>query len=294
MRNAVFYFTGTGNTEFVARELRAAFGPEHPTELFNIEFLPEQPSAELFAPFDLLIFGAPVIAFNPPKYFVQFLRRLPEGKGRRAALFLNAGGERWADIGYASAILRRRGYNVTSELFFLTVGNMLLRAQNDDTGELYFVLLGWKFRQDSRGLFAQCQAEVRDFARQLLAGVHHRLRPSPIAQALQTLTRWLFYSLACPTFKWCVHAQRDCTFCGICVKACPTANIRLDGKRLGFGTACTVCYRCLNVCPKQAIRFRWPMGQFGNDVPYLAPGWKPPLHNERQTVHHTGPTMDRT
>lgn len=281
MRSAILYFTGTGNTESVARELQAAFGPEHPAEIFNMEFLPAQPPAELFAPFDLLVFGAPVISYNPPRYFVQLLRRLPEGRGRRAALFLNAGGDRWADTGYAAGILRRRGYDVTSERLFLTVSNMMLRAQNEDTGELSFALLGWKFRQNPGELFAQCRADVREFARQLLAGGHRRSDPSPVAQSLQTLTRWLFYNFACPTFKWCVHATRGCTFCGICVRACPTANIQLKGRRLRFGTACTVCYRCLNVCPKQAIRFRWPMGQFGNDVPYVAPGWKPPLHDDR-------------
>jgi ferredoxin len=238
----------------------------------------------LFAPFDLLIFGAPVIAFNAPKYFIQFLHRLPDGNGRRVILFLNAGGERWADIGYASTILRGKGYVVTNEVFFLTVGNMILRTKDDETGELLFTLFGWKYRQNARKIFAQCRADVAHFVRRVLAGESLLVQSSLLARISYTALRWVFYYLACPTFKWCVYANRSCTLCGICARACPTGNIRILGKKVKFGTACTVCYRCLNVCPEQAILFRWPMRQFGNDVAYFAPGWKPPQHADRAKV----------
>ena len=81
MKTAILYFTGTGNTEFVAWELQAALGADNPTELFSIETLGEPRGHEQLASFDLLLFGTPVYAYNAPRFFVNFLRRLPEGQG---------------------------------------------------------------------------------------------------------------------------------------------------------------------------------------------------------------------
>jgi ferredoxin len=278
MRIGVFYFTGTGNTEFVARELQAAFGPEHPTELLNIELLPDVLRPAFLAPFDLLVFGAPVLAFNAPRHFARFLRRLPDGKGERVFLFLNAGGDRWADIGYPASILRRRGYAVTNQAFFLTPGNLLVRNIDETTGEITFGISGWRYRQNGRQMFETCRNEVRLVAQRLLRGETDSVRFNFLSRVVFAFFRSVFYNLACNFFKWHVRATRDCNFCRVCAKTCPTRNIRIEGGKVRFGSSCTVCYRCINACPRQAVHLRWPFGFADNTVQYLAPGWKPPRH----------------
>jgi NAD-dependent dihydropyrimidine dehydrogenase PreA subunit len=278
MRIGIFYFTGTGNTEFIAREFGRAFGPEHPAELHSIETLPTPVTPELLAPYDLLMFGAPVLALNPPRHFIRFLRRLPEGRGRRAVVHLNAGGERFADIGYASSILKRRGYSVVGEYFFLTPANLLLRRVDALTGDLHFAWFGGGYRQNGPAMFAACREDVHRAAEEILAGQSRRARFGLPARAVFVAVRGVFYGLACNLFKLQVHATSDCNACGLCVQSCPTRNIRMKRGRPWFGSSCTVCYRCLNVCPRRAIRFRWPLGALGNSVPYLSPGWTPPRH----------------
>ena len=43
-----------------------------------------------------------------------------------------------------------------------------------------------------------------------------------------------------------------CNKCGTCVKVCPAGNIKLDGA-VAFGKECENCYGCANLCPSHAI-----------------------------------------
>lgn len=43
-----------------------------------------------------------------------------------------------------------------------------------------------------------------------------------------------------------------CTFCGLCVKECPTGAISLDNPKLTDEAKCISCMHCVTICPKKA------------------------------------------
>lgn len=45
-----------------------------------------------------------------------------------------------------------------------------------------------------------------------------------------------------------------CTSCMICVKNCPTKSIEHKNNEFIFKSTCTCCMRCYNICPSKAIR----------------------------------------
>lgn len=48
------------------------------------------------------------------------------------------------------------------------------------------------------------------------------------------------------------QTDTTCIGCGLCAKNCPTHNLEMvDGKVIQKGN-CTLCYRCVNLCPKQS------------------------------------------
>lgn len=60
-------------------------------------------------------------------------------------------------------------------------------------------------------------------------------------------------------------ADEDCVLCGVCVKQCPMGNLEIKDGRLIQKNNCTLCYRCVNLCPKQAATVyihRKPRKQF--------------------------------
>jgi len=40
----------------------------------------------------------------------------------------------------------------------------------------------------------------------------------------------------------------SCAQCGLCVNACPTKNIEVNGKP-AFGSKCIKCFICVEICP---------------------------------------------
>lgn len=48
------------------------------------------------------------------------------------------------------------------------------------------------------------------------------------------------------------HADDSCTKCGLCVRICPMNNLEIVKGQLVQKDNCTVCYRCVNACPRQA------------------------------------------
>ncbi len=49
------------------------------------------------------------------------------------------------------------------------------------------------------------------------------------------------------------HADENCTGCGICSKVCPVHNIKLVDDRPAWQHRCENCLACINWCPRKAI-----------------------------------------
>ena len=50
--------------------------------------------------------------------------------------------------------------------------------------------------------------------------------------------------------------QSDCGGCGVCIKACPEANVikRTADKKVAINAMyCKMCRLCASICPKNAI-----------------------------------------
>lgn len=63
----------------------------------------------------------------------------------------------------------------------------------------------------------------------------------------------LFYALIVKAKPFWVKS--DCIGCGSCVKLCPLNNIRLQNGRPIWGSRCTHCMACISDCPVEAIEY---------------------------------------
>lgn len=51
------------------------------------------------------------------------------------------------------------------------------------------------------------------------------------------------------------HVDNSCIGCGLCVKHCPTNNVRLADSKPTWGKNCINCMACICLCPTNAIEY---------------------------------------
>lgn len=47
----------------------------------------------------------------------------------------------------------------------------------------------------------------------------------------------------------------NCNLCGICLKICPVGNVSILNKKVKWGNNCEKCLACIQWCPEEAIQF---------------------------------------
>jgi flavodoxin len=80
MKAGVFYISRTGNT----KRLAEAIAEQQNASLFDLATAPE-PSVT--KEYDLLIIGTPIMGMQPTPEVHSFVKRLPEGLGKKTILF---------------------------------------------------------------------------------------------------------------------------------------------------------------------------------------------------------------
>ncbi len=238
----IFYFTGTGNSLYVAQRL----SDELDEPLISIA--DELNSGSLLdynlSPGEKVGFVYPVYAWQPPYMVIDLIKAMQVNNYVNNYIFSVAtcGDEE----GYTTRILKktllRRGLKLNSGFSLVMPNNYMIGGYNLDS-----------------------EAEVN----KKLNAVEDRL--SEISLALKTkqnnlfdtvigsqpfkksyITNFFFKKYAMNTRKF--YATDNCTACGLCADICNTKNITVDSKPV-WGNNCVQCFACINRCPEEAIQY---------------------------------------
>jgi ferredoxin/flavodoxin len=240
MTKAIIYvFSGTGNTRAAADFIAEALvrrGVE--TDVWEARvplFKAPDPNG-----YDMALFGYPVYAYNSPRFFLRFVKTLPEVKGMQAFIFKTSGEPfRMNNVSSRALvrILRKKGFVPMLEHHLLMPYNIMFRYRDALAKQMY--------------LHTKDMAEV--VADGISAGAAQKFRDNPFAVLLMYILRvqWFGAWLNGPL----IHVKKSfCTGCGLCVKVCPASNVKMSGGYPRFGSRCTMCMGCAFLCPKDAVR----------------------------------------
>lgn len=231
------YFSGTGNSKFVAERFAAGMGGACL-------------SIEESADFGALIREAEAVAFVYPIYVSRVPRILRE--------FVTA---------HAEALTGKKLVILCTQLGFSGDGarcftDLLPRRAATVLYAEHITMPNninnfWIFPQTSARriprLARKAERTVARVCADVKAGKIRKRGFNPFSRLLGLLQGvWM------PTMERlsddAVRIGGECTGCGLCVKNCPMKNLSLvNGKAAAHGN-CTECYRCMNLCPTRAIR----------------------------------------
>lgn len=270
MRLTILYFSGTGNTDYVAQYLGRKLG--HLPLDIELRSMERQPPETLDG-FDVLAVGFPVYACDSPGFLQDYLQRLPPGKGRGAFVFCTKGA-------YAGGAVLRNQSRLVS-LGYVALGGGSVAMPGSD-GLAFLPKGSWMARSALQKDYDHLRA-ADSLARQM-AKILSELTMGEPAEAwshpldsrgarLLIDRLWSYiYEAAGNRLRSRFRADERCAGCGLCAQLCPVSNVELRQGRPHFADGCVLCMRCIHACPQEAIqigkatvdRFRWrgPKGQF--------------------------------
>lgn len=231
----ILYFTGTGNSKYVADFL---------ADKLNDEVVPlndmlknnQPPEVSCEKPF---IWVAPIYAWRFPKKVEELFSKI-KFKGNNTVYFVATMG---GDSGDCEKFCRR-----LTEEKGMNFGGFADVIMPDN----YFGGFNIKDENEMPRLVKAAHPTLMKIADTISSGKTLSIRVKTSAAAFKSgVINYGFCKYMLSKAKYKVND--NCTACGKCVKICPVNNIELaDGKPKFLGN-CMGCYACIHRCPEKAI-----------------------------------------
>ena len=237
MKTTIFYFTGTGNSLSVARDLAAELGDTNLVSIAKaVNGTPDLSSERIGIVYPVYVFGMPLIV-------EKFLKKLTDSSDKYFFAVATYGGLAGDALGQTAKQLKIRGIKLKAGFMVKMPGN-------------YTPLYGAKPEGEQIQMFKAEKLKVKEIA----AAVRDKKEVKIEKGGL--LTNLIFSGILRNSFMrklpfadinfW---ADEKCIHCGTCVKVCPVDNVRLYQGKPVWMHKCVQCVACLQWCPTEAIQY---------------------------------------
>lgn len=240
---AMLYFSGTGNTAFVIKELEKHWEKnELSYTTINMESFDES-HIETIDQSDVILFAYPVHGSMAPMFVWEFVRKYaPHFDGKKGVVLAT----QWFFSGdggaYMARILKKCNMDVIAIDHF---------KMNNNISD--FPMLKINNGTENNKMIRRLTQEIELFALDFINGKYVKIGNSFGSMLLGAMQR-------IPFSKWERKLSQNvkidsglCTLCNLCVEQCPTKNLTNSGTAIEQNGNCTLCYRCVNRCPVAAI-----------------------------------------
>ncbi|MBT3318959.1 MAG: 4Fe-4S binding protein [Clostridia bacterium] len=236
MNNYIFYFSGTGNSLSIAKQICAR---TQNTELISITNQIE--SGYEIEDADTIGFVLPVYLFGAPLIAEEFIKKLKIKRHKYLYVLFVHGGAPYSAVNNFKSKLNDAGLKVDAGFEIVSPDNYI--AGNNPPNI-----------EEARDILSKSKEELN----KVIEEMKNRENSFPKI----SLRKNLFGTLMRPSFKGIASkaAQKfittnDCNACGTCVKLCPRGIISINenNRPEWIGSNCEMCFSCINLCPKKAI-----------------------------------------
>lgn len=234
----IFYFSGTGNSQFVAKEI----SNHNKDGVVSINEYIKDGKKGSFKSESPLVFVVPTYAWRIPKIVEEWICK-SEFKGNKDAYFiLTCGGDVGNASIYAEKLCKKIGLNYKGLADILMPENYLALFPTPNANQCQLILERSKPNIETLAL----QIEKNKAFSQKKASQKDRFLSGPINLA--------FYPLFVKDKGFTVN--KACISCGKCSKNCPLNNVSMVDKKPVWMGNCTHCMACISSCPVEAIEYK--------------------------------------
>lgn len=235
----VLYFSATGNTEFIAKELAKRLDDECINLLDRVKTNNHVP---LYSEKPFII-CAPVYVCEMPRFMSKYLKEQTFSGSKDVYFIFTSGG--YCGI---SGILAK---SMFKKKHMVCHGYAEIKMpRNYVANDSYPMLEKEEIERRIQDAYHQLDgiaASIRSRGR--LTARHVFLFETLITVPFNPV--WCKYKLTAKDF----YVKDSCVGCGKCAKLCPLNNIKLVDKKPVWSDQCTHCMACIGNCPAEAIEY---------------------------------------
>ncbi len=236
MTTKIFYFTGTGNTLFVAKHIAEKLGDAAIEPIAGAKQV-------IDSAVDAIGIFFPVCGWGMPKIVCDFVDGMENLQGKYIFAVCTYGGTLFASLKTTQARLRKKGFD-------LHAGFGIRMPVN------YIPVFKVLSRQKENKLLEKAKVKIARIAEVIKKRQKSKIEvwKVPIINGLLlSMNGKMIHQLFEEDKKFRVNS--DCNGCGVCQKVCPVLNITMKNDRPVWNHSCQQCLACLHWCPQAAIQY---------------------------------------
>ena len=233
----ILYFSGTGNSKYVAKRIADALGDE----IVNLNDRIKASDSSSIETGERVIIVTPTYAWRIPRVVRDWLLKMELHGAKNVWFVMTCGSE----IGNADKYNRE----LCAEKAISCMGTaQIVMPEN------YIAMFKAPQADEARKIVAQAEPSID----RAIAAIQ---RNQPFAPTRNNLYDRFMSGLVNPIFyKFFVKANAftvsdACIGCGQCAKRCPMNNVTLKDGKPSWGKNCTHCMACICYCPVSAIEY---------------------------------------
>jgi len=236
-KNTIFYFSGTGNSLQVAKDMAVQLGD---TDLISIPRLMNNNQIKVESESIGIIF--PVYMCGLPLIVDNFIKKLNINNSTYVFAVANFGGMPGNALKQVNDLIKTKGAELNAGFIINMPGN-------------YIVMYGAISKEDQIKAFEKEKIKVQQMVEIIKAKKNNEYEKSKIV--IDRLIGPIFYKKInkIHTKDKLFLAKDNCNGCGVCEKVCSVNNIEIKNGKPNWNNNCEQCMACIQYCPQEAIEY---------------------------------------
>lgn len=235
MKTTIYYFSGTGNSLYVARKLAEKINNA------TLISIPKTLKQERITTDDAIGIVCPIYMYNMPHIVADFIKKIK--KAGYIFFVFTGGGETGNCMKKASKIFKRNSLRIAA-LFNIKMPSNYTPFGAPDEETIRECAKGTEIKIDEIAAIVNNGREYREkattgfFKSYIYPGFLYELGYAIIPKMDQSFA-----------------VDEKCNGCGVCSLVCPVNNIDMTNNKPLWNQGCQQCFACLQWCSQKALQY---------------------------------------
>ena len=233
----ILYFTGTGNSRYIAQRIAEALGDE----LFSMNDRIKAGDTLPATTDERLVIVTPTYAWRIPRIARDWLLKTDFPNAKQAWFVMTCGSE----IGNAAQYIRALGHE--KQLTYMGTAQIVMP-------ENYIAMFSAPQQEEAQTIVSKAEPSILNAIEHIEKGQEFSMpRNNLYDRFMSGPINPIFYKFFVKADAF--YAKKSCIGCGKCAKNCPVNNIELKNNLPVWGNKCTHCMAGICYCPAEAIEY---------------------------------------